>query len=100
MLVKLQQQTFQPTSEPSPVATPMEIVDDEHPGHGFNATGAKASCGSFSKGVVDCQTCINVAMASELQRWPPKEQYLAATLTRIVLDGGNTGVPITALMVS
>ncbi|KLO19987.1 hypothetical protein SCHPADRAFT_816815 [Schizopora paradoxa] len=98
MLVKLQQQNFEPSLQPSPIATAMEITNSDSLGHGCNMYMAKASCRLFSEGAVDCQVCIDAAMAAELQSWPLEEQHLVAKLIRIVSTSGNTGISIDAIL--
>lgn len=100
LLVQVQQPPFQASPESSPIATPMEIASDDIRGHGINAYGAKASCRLFSKGVTDCQHCIETAMVSELRRWPLEDQYVATAVMRIVSGSGSAGVPIADVMVS
>lgn len=80
--------------------TPFSEKNDNNAGHGKTLEGTVACCRKYSDGLVDCDSCLNLALEGWFAQSNAKEREVCQHLLNILNAAGPTGLDMNTLVVS
>jgi hypothetical protein len=86
-------------AEATRTCTPLAVEDGDE-GHGKTIEGAAACCRKYSDGQVNCDLCLNTALAAWVVQSGPKEQEVSRRVLAAFDEAGTAGLHISTLIVS
>ncbi len=86
-----------PDSRPG---SPSSENDESNTGHGKTLEGTVACCRKFSDGLVNCNSCLNLALSEWFAKSDAKERQVCRRVLNILETAGPAGLDVNALVVS
>lgn len=80
--------------------TPLTEKDDDNAGHGKTLEGTVACCRKYSDGLVNCESCLNLALDVWFVQSNAKQREVCRHVLNLLEAAGSTGLDMNTLIVS